>query len=165
MPIIVAEQSALEAYLAECLTLTNQINQTLTMIANAEASFIADGFKKPNIKALVAGIKKLNKPIEEVFFKNTAGTISISPTQVDAALDTNIRLKLHNLVTKEITATAVEKTKSDLLKAKVAISKNYSIPAAAFKKMLEVYSRDSTAFIKDGSLMMSISDGFKLDQI
>ena len=165
MPIIAVQQTALEYHLGECTTLASQINETLAMIAAAEASFVADGFKKPNIKALVAAIKKLNVPIEQVYFKNTSGTISISPTQVDAVLDANIRDKLHNLIPKDITATAIEKSKSDLLKLKIANSKNFGIPVSAMNKMIEVYKADPTFFVKEGSLSINIVNGFELTQI
>ena len=165
MTIIVAEETAVNVYLQECLTLAEQINETVSLVAQKEAEFVADGFKKPNLRALVAAVKKLNKPIGDVFFKNVSGAISVSAVQVDALLDANIRQKLAILVTKDITASAIEPTKNALLRTKINISKNFSIPSSIFKKMIENYSRDSTAFIKDGSLMLSISDGFKLDQI
>lgn len=165
MTVFVAQKTVLDAYIQECMELAIQINQTTLLVAQKEAEFVSDGFKKPNLKSLIAAIKKLNVPIEQVFFKNVSGAVSISATQVDSVLDANIRQKLSVLVTKDITTGAIEPIKTGLLKTKVAISKNYGIPVPVMKNMIEVYKKESESFVKDGSLLLSISDGYKLNQL
>jgi hypothetical protein len=160
MTIIVADKQLLEAYIQECLDLRTAIKETVDLIADKEAELVSEGFKKPNIKSLVAAIKKSNKQLSEVFFKNTNGTISISPTQTNETLDSNIRAKLSPLMSKDISSSAAEPIKAKLLSDKIKLSKNYGIDSVSFKMMVDRNSFDEDLFLKDSILNMIFSKGF-----
>lgn len=162
MTILVNQKSALDAYLLECTTLAGQIAETNQLLTQTENQFVADGYKKPNLKSIISTIKKSNKTLEQTFFKNVSGTVSISATQVNSALDLYVREKLAVLITKDITSSAVEPVKVALLKTKILLSKNYGIPSTTMKKILDIYASDPDFFVKSGSISLQLLDGYKL---
>lgn len=157
MPVILINKTAFETYFNECKVLSQEISQTSDQIASVETQLLSEGFKKPNVKKLILDAKKLNKPLAQVNFKNTSGTLTVSPTQTDSALDTNIRSKLVGVFDKDVSPTLAEPIKRKLLSDKIKLSKNYGIPSAVFQKTINLVSNQSV-FVSQSEVIISLQN-------
>jgi hypothetical protein len=147
----------------ECANISNQINITKKQIEEIENYFVGSGRKKPNVKSLIASIKKKNSTPNDTFFKSVNGVISISNAQVNASLDAEVRQKLNTVFTKEITSSAIEPTKTKLLSVKLLQSKSQGVPPALLKKIIENSSRDPDLFDVSGNSTIVYTGGHLLD--
>lgn len=152
-----------QTLLNECIVLSNEINTTKKQIVEIENYFVGSGRKKPNIKSIIAAIKKKNSTPNDTFFKSVNGVISISNTQVNTSLDTEVRQKLNTVFAKEITSSAVEPTKTKLLSTKIFQSKVLGVPPMLFKKIVENSSRDPDLFDVTGESSIEYSGGHLLN--
>lgn len=157
MPVIIINKTAFETYLNECKALSQEISQTSDQIASIENQLLSEGFRKPNVKKLIADAKKLNKPLNRVNFKKVSNVLSVSSTEIDPALDSNIRTKLSDLFAKDISATAAEPIKRKLLSNKIKLSKNYGIPPAVFQKTINLVSNQSV-FVSQSEVIISLQN-------
>lgn len=88
-----------------------EINKTELLLNQAKTALTALGIKPSNLTKLVAQIKASTTPLENTFFKNTAGVLSIVPSVVSASLDTSIREILAPLIPRDITSAGFEVAK------------------------------------------------------
>lgn len=88
-----------------------EINKTELLLNQAKTALTALGIKPSNLTKLVAQIKASTTPLENTFFKNTAGVLSIVPSVVSAMLDTSVREILAPLIPRDITSAGFEVAK------------------------------------------------------
>lgn len=88
-----------------------EINKTELLLNQAKTALTALGIKSSNLTKLVAQIKASTTPLENTFFKNTAGVLSIVPSVVSAMLDTSVREILAPLIPRDITSAGFEVAK------------------------------------------------------
>lgn len=158
MPVILINKTAFETYFNECKTLALEIAQTNSQVLLVESQLLSEGVVRPNVKKLIADAKKLNKPLNRVNFKKVSNVLSVSPTEVDPALDSNIRTKLSDLFAKDISATVVEPIKRKQLADKIKLSKNYGIPSAVFQKTVNLIF-NQTDYILESEIVGNLQNG------
>jgi len=158
MPIILINKTAFETYFTECKTLAQEISTTNNQVIAIENQLLSEGFKKPNVKKLIVDAKKLKKPLTQVNFKSTSGNLSTSAVEVDGVLDTNIRTKLNQIFSKDISSTAVEPIKRKQLADKIKLSKNYGIPAPVFQKSINL-TGNSIDFMAQAEVIAALTNG------
>jgi hypothetical protein len=88
-----------------------EIKQTEEYLNTATENFQAAGFNKSSVRKLIISINQSQTPLSNTFFRNNNGTIAISPTVIDASLDSQIRSILSPLVGKDIGTSSIENVK------------------------------------------------------
>lgn len=121
----------------EAKLLQVEINKTNALITAAKTALTGLGISTTNLLRIAYQIKTSSTPIEQTHFNKVSNTISVSPTEVNPALDQSLRPIFATLVVRDISATKVEETKTAMINNIAKEVLKYGVKKAEFFSVLK----------------------------